>query len=395
MMARTKKDRRTYAAGERGRNRVRVFPDPKTGIYQIEWRERGRRCSESLGHRDFDKAKRQADGFAANYVAPEPEAEQATEPIALGQLFEMYLEEVTPKKSHYTQKHDRRAVRLFTTFFGKDRAAASLNRRDWDAFIDARRSGRLRPDGSRNEGGARNRTIEQNLQFIRAVMNWALIVYDSRGEPLLDRNPFQGFPLPKEKNPVRATISEEEYRRLVAVAPEVDWRFEVALVLCHETGHRIGAVRQLRWSDIDFESDSIRWRGDTEKTGYEHETPMTAEARSILLKARGESLGIGDASVLPAPQDPSRCVSRHLARDWWRKAEKKAELEPRRGRGYHSLRRKFASELIHKPTKVLCELGGWKEPMTIMKCYQHPDQQQLREALSDRRRAANGPEQRE
>ena len=41
MMARTKRSRRSYGAGEWGRNRVRVFPDPKTGIYQIEWRENG------------------------------------------------------------------------------------------------------------------------------------------------------------------------------------------------------------------------------------------------------------------------------------------------------------------------------------------------------------------
>ena len=35
-MARTKRSRRTYSAGEWGRNRVRVFADPKTGLYQIE-----------------------------------------------------------------------------------------------------------------------------------------------------------------------------------------------------------------------------------------------------------------------------------------------------------------------------------------------------------------------
>ena len=43
MMARTKRSRHSYGAGEWGRNRVRVFPDPKTGLLQIEWRENGRR----------------------------------------------------------------------------------------------------------------------------------------------------------------------------------------------------------------------------------------------------------------------------------------------------------------------------------------------------------------
>ena len=50
-MARTKRSRRSYGAGEWGRNRVRVFPDPKTGIYQIEWRENGRRLTRSLKQR--------------------------------------------------------------------------------------------------------------------------------------------------------------------------------------------------------------------------------------------------------------------------------------------------------------------------------------------------------
>jgi len=42
------------------------------------------------------------------------------------------------------------------------------------------------------------------------------------------------------------------------------------------------------------------------------------------------------------------------------------------------------------PLKVLSELGGWKEPQTILQCYPHPDQDQLRDALKDRRRASSG-----
>ena len=51
MMARTKRSRRSYSAGEWGRDRIRVFPDPKTGLYQIEWRENERRLSRSLKQR--------------------------------------------------------------------------------------------------------------------------------------------------------------------------------------------------------------------------------------------------------------------------------------------------------------------------------------------------------
>ncbi len=60
-MARTKRRRRSYGAGEWGRNRVRVFPDPKTDLFQMEWRENGRRLTRSLGHCEWVRAKRQND----------------------------------------------------------------------------------------------------------------------------------------------------------------------------------------------------------------------------------------------------------------------------------------------------------------------------------------------
>ena len=45
MMARTKRSRRSYGVGEWGRNRVRVFPDPKTGLYQdLDQHRLDRRC---------------------------------------------------------------------------------------------------------------------------------------------------------------------------------------------------------------------------------------------------------------------------------------------------------------------------------------------------------------
>ena len=36
------------------------------------------------------------------------------------------------------------------------------------------------------------------------------------------------------------------------------------------------------------------------------------------------------------------------------------------------------------PLKVLCELGGWKEAQTVLRCYQQADSLQLRKALDSR-----------
>ena len=193
---------------------------------------------------------------------------------------------------------------------------------------------------------------------------------------------------PKQKNPARVLLTDAEYEDLLKVSLQMDWRFRVALMIAHETGHRIGAIRQVRWSDIGMEGRTIRWRAEHEKTGHEHRTPVTAQALDALEEARRQNPGIGDAPLLPAPGDPSKSVSRSRACTWWQKAQMLAGLEPKRGRGWHSLRRKFASDLMNEPHKVLCELGGWKTAQTVLQCYQRADEDQLRKALEERRKVS-------
>ncbi len=91
--------------------------------------------------------------------------------------------------------------------------------------------------------------------------------------------------------------------------------------------------------------------------------------------------------MLPAFTDPSQAVSSHVVKHWWPKAEELAGLEHVWGCGWHSVRRKFASDLMDEPLKVLCDLGGWKQARTVLDCYQRPDQDQLSKALANRRSA--------
>ena len=243
-MARTKRNRRSYSAGEWGRNRVRVFPDPKTGLIQIEWREDGRRLSRSLGHRNWTRAKRQADEFAAGFTGPEfhGEAPAEPEPLTLETLFDIYRGEVTPTKAKRSRRYERAAMAMFLKFFGPNRKPATLSQRDWDRFIRARRAGRVGPSGR----PVSDRTVEYDLKFLLAVLNWAARSRDEEGRLLLESNPLKGLKTPKQKNPARVLLTDAEYGAMLQVSKEMDWRFRVALVIAHETGHRIGAIRQLR-----------------------------------------------------------------------------------------------------------------------------------------------------
>ena len=121
-----------------------MFPDPKTGIHQIEWRKNGRRLTQSLKHHDRALEKRQADEVAAGFTVHEPagKAESEPEPLTLGTLFDIYGEEVTPtKKGSTSRMHNRAATAMFLKFFGRDRRPETLSRRDWDRFIRERGAG--------------------------------------------------------------------------------------------------------------------------------------------------------------------------------------------------------------------------------------------------------------
>ena len=390
-----KKQSWSYTAGEKGRNRVRAFEDSKTGMILLEFYEgelgkpNPKRKRISTKHRDRTKAKRQADDLAAAVGRSEP---PPTEELTLRKLFDIYLGEVTPTKGERKQQHDRVCAEMFLRYWGRDRKVSTLSRRDWEKFIRERRVGAVGPAGEPTGRAVGERTVACDLELLRAALNWATEAGDGKGGMLLDRNPLKGLPLPRTESPSRPVLYEEQYSVLLAVAHSMDWRFGVAMVLVHETGHRIGAVRQLRWSDVDFANGSIRWRADNDKIGFEHRTPLTEYALAALQEARSHHLAIGDAWVLPSPADALKPCSRDLVKTWWRRAEKRSGLAPVKGRGWHSLRRKFATERKDQSLRDLCELGGWKNPVTVLRCYQRPDTERMREVLANRKplRAAEG-----
>jgi integrase len=267
---------------------------------------------------------------------------------------------------------------------GANRQVAMLNRRDWDGYISWRRRGGDTRGGKVAGRKVKARVIEYDLKFLQSVLNWAMTARDASGEFLVDRNPLKGMPWPKEISPNRPALIDSQYVAMLSASPRVDPRCTLALVLAHETGHRIGSIRLLRWSDVDLNTKCVRWRGENDKIGFEHETPLTADAVAALTAARRDRPALGDAFVLAAAGKPEEPLSRHLLRDWWERMEKAAELVHVVGRGWHSLRRQFATELKHTPLRDLCHLGGWKDPQTVLKCYQKPDVATMRAALEAR-----------
>lgn len=117
----------------------------------------------------------------------------------------------------------------------------------------------------------------------------------------------------------------------------------------------------------------------------EHRIPLLHEHVDALLKVCRQSSFIGDGWVFPSPDDASQPISRRQTVPWWRLLEKRAKLDQKKGRGWHSLRRKFANDNDGIPLARLMALGGWKS--SVVEIYQKPSDEKLREALATRARA--------
>ncbi len=313
---------------------MRAFEHPKTGTLFLEFSEPTRTGSRpqvkriALGHRDTERATGQAEELAAEIRKGEPPQH---EPATLGMLFDNYLKEVTSQYTTSKHDHDYRAAALFLRGFGAEREARSLSRREWDHFIKERRSGKLAPLKKKKPRRAavkkgtrptaqppkavktnkprpvRSSIIARDLEFLRAVLNWATMASDGKGGVLLERNPLKGLPLPREESPVRVRMDEKTYPTMLAKAPEKD------------------------------------------------------------------------------PKKPCRT---DVMVKWWGWVEALAQITHVKRCGWHALRRAFATELKHVPLKDRCELGGWKEPTTVLTCYMQADQDTMRKALESRTRIA-------
>jgi integrase len=375
----------SYSAGRKGRNRVRAFSKPNGALY-VEFHEAGCKKRQALGHTDREKAAAQADKLAAALTRLESSSAPATRAATtLHSLIENYLVEVTPSKAPETQRHDRVCLETFVRFFGKNTNPETLSRTDWDRFIRARREGKIGPAGKK-PGPVRNRTIAYDLTILRAVLKWGTEARNQEGQFYLNRDPLKGLPYPREASPERPMVTQEQYETLLETAKGMNPTFRLLLILADQTGHRIGALRQLQWSDVDLEQRRVTWPARTDKLGRRHTTPLAQAAVDALREAQKRTGAIGATWIFPAPHSPEEPCSRHAVDQWLERAVKYSGLKVPPRFGWHGFRRKFATDMKDVPLRDLMDAGGWLSSQTILQCYQQPDEDRIRAALEARRK---------
>lgn len=399
-----RKKRWSYTAGQRP-NRVTVFEREPGGIlYARCWdpslsEGKGGMRKVSLGHRDQARAKAYAHDQAGKL--DRGEADLASGQIMLGELFDLYRAERTPRKATKEQATDERRFELWSRWLGEDKNPLKIALREWEGFIEARRSGAIDSRGCAVPAEKRRpvgeRTVEADCLWIRWVFNWATRWMDANGRYVLRENPVRGFETPKEKNPRRPVATEDRYAAIRAVSDQVlmenRWNGKRGLQRAHlselldlanGTGRRISAICRLTYADLRLDMrpyGAIRWPADTDKMGYESVVPITPEVRAAIDRVLGERPGIGRAPLFPSPDDVSKPVSKYEADKWLRKAEKLAGIPTQEGSLWHAYRRKWATERKDLPDIDVAAAGGWKTTATLKRAYQQADPETMLEVV--------------
>lgn len=410
MAQKTKAKAWSYLAGQKGKNRVRAYEDGKGGALYLEWYEpvfdnkgiavndprtgrqqtgKRRLCLMSAGIDSRADAMKKAEEVAQRFGQLAGRAVAKVDgPLTLGRLLSLYMTEMVPTKRAATQRHNRIMARIVLAFFGEGaiverigpdgRPTTEVGRVRYNAFLRARAEGTIPGFPQR----ARPQTVRLAVTFMRAVFNWAKIERDD-GCLLLLRNPWEGFPIPREDTPTRPEMTAELHAKIVEHTP--DWRMGVVLDLCRETRRRVNRVRQLTLEDVDLAAGTVRWLGEFDKARKTRVTPLSTRARAAILRALEQRRAEGlDASpwLFPAKRNPAQPVSKNVLHNMMKLIKKRLGINVAR-LGYHGEKRAGIRDPRFRalPPTVQEELAGttWD---TIRKVYEYVDLPTLHEAVA-------------
>lgn len=400
MVSRKRKDRRrgrrwSYSAGSRGCT-IRVYEESSGRIYWATYNPaNGGEDRGSLGHSDREAAMRYADEQVARLRLGLDEM-RASKPT-VRRVTRLYRYFRTPAKTPAVQVGDDRLVHMWRRVLGPDFDLTRLSLREWDLFIRLRRTGAIDPRGrpvanKEEREPVGDRTVEQDLCFLRALCRWACDFRDDAGHLLLERDPTRGLKTPHERNPAREVATHDRvdairkvYRR-VKMRTQRAFRRELVESYLPEifeivvgTGRRINAVCSLKVEDLDLKRTAeapwgaIVWPQDTDKMRRVWRCPVNADVREALESALRKRQAIGPGWLFPSPGNPDRPVRYEEAYTWLRAAEKHAGLEPQRGTLWHAYRRLWASARKDLPDVDVAQAGGWSSLEALKQAYQQPD----------------------
>lgn len=439
-----------YTAGEHGAKVTVEEREPGGILYVRMWDPAGGKGGEgaqvrrSLGHRDQVRAKAYAHAAAEKLALGTRLTAQVP---TLRTVLQLYLTHRTPAKGAEQQQEDIRRAGMWLRVLGGGSVKVSeaegvrtvavtggardlrtLGATEWETFKRQRASGEINADGEYVPAGVDKegrplrrpvgaRTVDADLVFLNAVMNWATDRNQLDGTTLLDRNPWgaatpgrkRKLERPKNPAPKRPVATHDRYLAVRKAATKVMMKrrgrgngavpsyLPEILDLVEQTGRRRDQVLYLWCSDpvwglVEEPSGekrrgvvAIRWRPF--KGAEETIVQVSPETRELLERILRSRRTVGDVPMFPRMTDPSKSITEKTADEWLLKAERLAPgVRHLEGGLWHPYRRKFATERKHIADVDVAAVGGWKDIATMKKSYQQVDAATTQEVLTNPRR---------
>lgn len=327
--------------GERG-TRVRLFQMTKGGVFYRSVFLDGRKERRALGTNDRKVAE--SLGRALLLELQKGPLAGPSAQLTLGTLSDRYLTECPAHldNASHTRSDAARRATVLLGYFGGSCEVENLSANDVAAYTTSRRAGGITVNEMWTTAPVRARSVEADLVVLFAMLNWAVTVRVA-GRRLLVGNPLAGVRRTREPNLLRPVATWDRFEatrttmRELATQSESEceqtrWvKMELALVLGEATGRRLGAIRQLRWDDILWDTGVIRWRAEADKKRREWVVPMPAALCGELRQFR-RKLGAVGGWVFAAERNPEAPMDRHLFDRWLTHAEREGTATEARRR---------------------------------------------------------------
>lgn len=225
----------------------------------VAWEEVARKGSE--GRLTIEAARDVLSNIAERFTG------EKLETASVRAHFDGWLANRAVGLSAASRKRYGSVIRDFLASMGK-RAEAGvehLRQRDVIAFRDLEA-----------KAGKSATTINLDVKIIRSILKAAV----QKG--LVSRNIAEGVERIEREGVERLPFTEKEIKRLLAAAPDNEWR---GLMLCGiYTGARIGDLAGMRWRNVDLAEGKLTFKPEkTRKRGKEIVLPLHPALHSFLL----------------------------------------------------------------------------------------------------------------
>ena len=276
---------------------------------------------------------------------------------------------------------------ILRSAIGDARHVQTLTRHDVQQYEARRKKGGIRYGEGRVTPPVGQRSVQADVKLLEQVLGWGCTVASADGTPLLERHPLERIGVKGEHDPrtkygwliARASVRSRRLDAVRGFGLNSAWSCWKAPAVAAVRSRDSGGLTSI---STQGESPGAASTTRSARNGW-WPTPSRCWRRFGSFSGDWARSG---GPVFPRRADPQRYAPPELLSEWILKAEAKAGLPKLEGGTTHPYRRKWKGERANHPVKAVAVAGGWTDITTMLRCYDHPDDEDVLAVTSEPRK---------